>query len=312
VNASLTFTRVSEWVLRKNALREARAAVVPRGARRDLALCQARLLLEVARRVEEPVERFPPGARPPVRLGLYREAAFWALAATRARDGEAAADLAGAWADADPERLRRAAPDEATLDHLKRALVEGSQPDPLDVTTAEADRARLFVEALIGEMDAPRRRVAVIRATRFLRLGALTLALLLVVWGGYRLSLGPNLLAGKPFRTSSSWSGCSSDPGCQALLFHTDPEFNPWVEFDLGAPKTFRRLEVTNRTDCCADRTIPLVAETSDDRVNWKEISRRDTEFSTWTVKFAPRTARYLRLRVARHSTFHLKDVALR
>src|SRR6476659_6482929 len=131
---------MSEWVLRKNALREARAAVAPRGAQRDLALCQARLLLEVARRVEEPVESFPPGSRPPVRLGLYRQAAFWALGATRARDGEAPADLAGAWADADPERLRRAAPDEAALDQLKRALVERSQPDPLDVTAADADR----------------------------------------------------------------------------------------------------------------------------------------------------------------------------
>jgi hypothetical protein len=154
--------------------------------------------------------------------------------------------------------------------------------------------------------------VAVIRATRFLRLGLVALALVVLVWGAYRLSLGPNLLANKPFRTSSSWSGCSGDPGCQALMFHTDPEFNPWVEFDLGGPKTFHRLEVTNRGDCCADRTIPLVAESSDDRINWREISRRETEFSSWIVKFPPRTARYLRLRVARHSTFHLKDVSLR
>ena len=312
MNASLTFTRVSEWILRRSALREARAAVVPRGAPRDRALCQARLLLEVARRVEEPVESFPPGARAAVRLGLYRQAAYWALAGSRGRDGEASADLAAAWADTDPERLRRAAPDEATLDQLKRALVDQTQPDSLDVSAAEADRARLFVEALIGEMDAPRRRVAVIRATRFLRVGLVALAVLVLAWGLYRLSLGPNLLAGKPFRTSTSWSGCSADPGCQALLFHTDPEFNPWVEFDLGAPKTFHRLEVTNRGDCCAERTIPLVAETSDDRVTWKEIARRDTEFSSWTVKFPPRTARFLRLRVARHSTFHLKDVALR
>jgi len=46
--------------------------------------------------------------------------------------------------------------------------------------------------------------------------------------------------------------------------------------------------------------------------MSWRELARRDTDFSSWTVKFPPRTARYLRLRVARHTTFHLKDVALR
>ena len=129
--------------------------------------------------------------------------------------------------------------------------------------------------------------------------------------GVRKLALGPNLLADKPFRLSSSWSGCSQDAGCQTLLFHTEAEQNPWVEFDLGARKKFHRLEVTNRTDCCSERTIPLVAEISDDRATWKEIGRRDTEFTTWNLTFSPKTARYLRLRIPRHSTFHLKDVAL-
>jgi hypothetical protein len=300
---------------RRNALRDARAAVVPRGDRRDRALCQARLLLEVARRVSEPVEGFPPGSRVAVRLGLYRQAAYWALAATQPADAESPPDLAAAWAGADPDRLRRATPqpgDAATLDRVRRTLVDRPQPDPLDVTDGDAEPARVFVEALLGEMDAPRRRVAVVLAHRWLRLGLAALAILVAAWGVHRLSLGPNLLANKPFRTSTAWIGCAGDAGCQALLFHTDPEFNPWVEFDLGSPKTFHRLEVSNRTDCCGERTIPLVAETSSDRLTWQELARRETEFSTWTVTFPARTARYLRLRVARHSTFHLKDVALR
>jgi len=131
------------------------------------------------------------------------------------------------------------------------------------------------------------------------------------VLGLRRLAVGPNLLADRPFRLSSSWSGCANDPECPGLLFHTNAEDNPWVEFDLGAPKSFHRLEVTNRTDCCGERTVPLVAEISDDRATWKEIGRRDAEFTTWVLKFPPQKARYLRLRIARNSTFHLKDVTL-
>src|SRR5205814_10278180 len=136
--------------------------------------------------------------------------------------------------------------------------------------------------------------------------------LLLALLGIRRLALGPNLLADRPFRLSSSWSGCANDPECPGLLFHADAEDNPWVEFDLGARKSFHKLEVTNRTDCCSERTVPLVAEISDDRATWTEIGRRGAEFTTWVLRFSPKKARYLRLRVARHSTFHLKDVALR
>jgi hypothetical protein len=149
-------------------------------------------------------------------------------------------------------------------------------------------------------------------AKRWSRLALCAGLLVLAVLGGRRLALGPNLLEDRPFRLSSSWSGCSQDAGCRDLLFHTDEQYNPWVEFDLGARKSFHRLEVTNRTDCCSERTVPLVAEISDDAATWTEIGRRDQEFTTWVLTFPPRQARYLRLRIPRNSTFHLKDVALR
>jgi hypothetical protein len=103
-----------------------------------------------------------------------------------------------------------------------------------------------------------------------------------------------------------------ADPGCQALLFHTDPENNPWVEFDLLGPTKIERIEITNRTDCCAERAIPIVAEVSMDRTNWMPVGRRDTEFAGWTIKFTPRTARYVKLRLVGMKTFHLKKVAIR
>ncbi len=312
MNARQVLSRSSEWVLRPHALREARAAVIPRGDRRDRAVCQARLLLEVARRVAAPVEGFPPGARPPVRLGLYRDAVYWTLVASRAADAEVPSDLAAAWASEDPDRLRRAAHDDVTLDALKRMLVDRSPPDPLDVAEADAARARDFAQALLADLDAPRRRVERTLFQRWWRVSLIALVILLAAIGVRKLSLGPNLLADKPFRVSSSWPGCSQDAGCQTVLFHTETELNPWVEFDLGARKTFRRLEVTNRSDCCTDRVVPLVAEISDDRTSWTQLGRRETDFSTWTLTFPPKTARYLKLRIPRHSTLHLKDVALR
>jgi hypothetical protein len=310
VNAPAVLSRASEWVLRRNALRQARAAVVPRGDRRDRALCQARLLLEVERQVAEPAGRLPPGSRATARLGLMRDAAYWALAASRPADAGEPADLAEAWRGADPVRLQRAAHGDPSP--LERTLVDRPGPAPLDLTDAEADQARAFVEALVAEMDVPRRRVAIVLANRWLRIVLVALVVAAIAWGIHALSLGPNLLKGKPYRTSTAWTGCSADAGCQALLFHTDPEFNPWVEFDLGTPKKFHRLEVGNRTDCCSERAVPLVAEISNDRVSWQEIGRRENDFANWTATFPPKTARYLRLRVARYSTLHLKDVALR
>jgi hypothetical protein len=298
--------------VQKSALREARAAVIPRGDRRNRALGQARLLLEVARRVTDPGEGFPPGSRPAVRLGLYRQAAYWTLVASRPDDAEPPSDVAGAWADADPERLRRAARDDVSLEKLKQLLADAAPPDSLDLPEHEADRARDFVQALFDEIDGPRRRVERTLVKRWSRLTLVVGLLVVSVLGVRRLALGPNLLAERSFRLSSSWSGCANDPECPGLLFHTDAEDNPWVEFDLGASETFHRLEVTNRTDCCGDRTVPLVVEISDDRATWKEIGRRDAEFTTWVLRFSPEKARYLRLRIARHSTFHLKDVELR
>jgi len=312
VNARQVLDRSTEWVVQRSALREARAAVLAPGGRRDRALCQARLLLEMARRAAEPGEGFPPGSRPAARLGLYRQAAYWTLVASRHDDAELPSNLADAWSDANPGRLRRAARDDLSLVTLKQLLADASRPDSLDLPEHEADRARDFVQALVDEIDAPRRRVERTLAKRWSRLALSAGLLVLAVLGVRRLAIGPNLLADRPFRLSSSWSGCANDPECPGLLFHTDAEDNPWVEFDLGAPRSFHRLEVTNRADCCSERTVPLVAEISDDRASWTEIGRRDAEFTTWVLTFPRRKARYLRLRIARNSTFHLKDVTLR
>jgi hypothetical protein len=301
-----------EWIFRGAALRAARAAAVDASAVRGRADRQARLLLEVARRVAEPVERLPPGARPAVLMSLYRDATYYALVAGRTDEGQWPSDLGALWVSHPPEALLRAAPDQANLDAIKRSLVGVTPSSALDATRADAARARAFVEALVAEQDGPRRKVGRVLLQRWSRLVLSVVSVLALVYGVQQLTLGPNLAAKKPFRSSSTWSGCTVDPGCQAQLFHTEHENNPWIEFDLLAPTTIQRIEVTNRTDCCAERAIPIVAEVSMDRTNWMQVGRRDSEFASWTVDFTPRTARYVKLRLVGVRTFHLKNVKIR
>ena len=305
------FRNLNDRFFRAAALREARAEVVNPEDGRARALLQARLLIEAGRRVVEPVEAFPPGSRPAVLLSLYRDAVYWALVAGRSTGGDAPADLKTLWAGMPPPKLLQTARDSVALEALKNTLVQ-SGPVSLDATDEDATRARALAESLVSDLDASRRRVERILGQRWSRIVLCGAAALLLGFGVRVLALGPNLAAGKPFRTSSSWSGCATDPPCADLLFHTDNESNPWVEFDLGAPKTIHRIEVSNRTDCCGERAVPLLAEVSGDRAHWVEVGRRESEFSSWTAKFSPKTARYVRLRVPRQTVLHFKAVAVR
>jgi len=247
-----------------------------------------------------------------VLISLYRDVAYWALLAGQPDDRERPDDLRALWAAQPPDALLRAASDQANLDALERSLVDVSQSSALDATRDDAARARAFVETLVAEQEGPRRKVHRILFQRWSRLALITVAVLSLAYGLRQLTLGADLAAKKPFRTSSSWAGCASDAGCQAQMFHSDHENNPWVEIDLQAPKNIKRIEITNRTDCCAERASPIVAEVSTDRTNWMQVGQRETEFSRWTINFAPRTARYVRVRLIGMKTFHLNKVAVR
>ena len=164
-------------------------------------------------------------------------------------------------------------------------------------------------------MDAPRRRVEGLSVQRWLRVGLAAAVALALLIGARAWMLGPDLAAGRPFRSSSTlstWAGCLANNGCSGLMFHTETESNPWVEIDLGAPRKVRRVEVVNRGDCCAERATPLVAEVSTDRVTWTQVARREEPFGTWKASFPARVARYVRLRAARHTVLHLQAIAVR
>jgi hypothetical protein len=132
-----------------------------------------------------------------------------------------------------------------------------------------------------------------------------------------QIGLAPDLAAGKSWKTSSTYASC--DPvrrrcGGQptAVFFHTAEDDSPWIEIDLGSPRTLGRIDVRNRMDCCQDRAVPLLVEVSEDESSWREIARKDESFMRWEGSFAPCEARYVRLRVPRKTFLHLEEVAIR
>ena len=307
--------QIFEWIFRPAALREARAGLRAPDDPREAAARQARLLLEVARRTAEPAESLPPGGQPAVLLALYRDAIYWALAARRPDRSPPPTDLRVLWDASNPQLSAASPPDNDESVALRRALFDDYAPRGLDVSDADAARARAFAEELVWDMDAPRRRVERVFVQRWLRVGLVAAVALALLIGARVWMVGPDLAAGRPFRLSSTfsgWAGCLANNGCSGLMFHTQTEDNPWVEIDLGAPKKVRRIEVINRGDCCADRATPLVAEVSTDRVSWTEVARRDEPFGTWRSHFPARVARYVRLRAARHTVLHLQAIRVR
>ncbi|MBC8132084.1 MAG: hypothetical protein H7X95_03815, partial [Deltaproteobacteria bacterium] len=260
---------VLEWIFRRGALRTARGARAQPSEATEKAVNQAKLLLEVARRVAEPVESLPEGARPAVVVGMYRDAAFWALTAEHlALPGSASAsasDLAQLWAVTSPDRLLKAAGDDSSLGIVRTTLVERPPGYALDTTADEAARARAFVEALLWDLEAPVRRIEHLQVQRWTRTALVLVALALAGLGVRALLRGPNLAKARVFKTSSAFPGCTSPNQCSDIFFHTEPQESPWIDFDLGSVKSIRQVEVTNRSDCCAERAIPLIVEVSVD-----------------------------------------------
>lgn len=302
--------RVLDWILLTKRLDGARAALAAEEKRAGVPIQQARLVAEVMRRVAEPAETLPPGNPAAVIVALGREAVAAILAAPAASPDSLAQAL-----DQTPHGVLVAAVggDEAALAATREALLAplpGPRPSAAPEDDKRAARVRSFVEALLWNADAPRRTVDRLLLIRFGRLALVAIVVVLLALGIQRLTRGKNLAAGKPLKTSSSWSGCAADPTCEGqLLFHTSDEDRPWAQVDLLKPQPIHRIMVRNRPDCCGDRIVPLVVEVSSDGQRWTEVGRKTEEFSTWNLTFPAREARYVKLHVDRKSTFHIKEL---
>lgn len=312
--------KAAGWIFVTDAMQEAQQRLRADEASRGEALQQARLLAEIAGRVAEPAEPLPPGNRGPVTLQLVRDGVAFVLAPTKG-DVTAAPELAAAWASAPEETLRAAEPQPARLAAVKATLLTAA-PAPSPPTPSSHDpetasdpvsEARAFLDRLLWNADAPRRRVESLLIQRWLRIVACAAVLVLLGAGARTLLHGKNLVEGKPFTASSAWPGCATDPMCDGLLLcHTNNENEPWAEYDLLKPTAVHQVEVTNRPDCCGDRTIPLIVEVSTDHKQWTEVARRTEPFTVWLAKFPRATARYVRVRIPRVSILNLKALDIR
>jgi len=299
-----------EGLLRRRALRAAVAKRDQGGKERRAALDQARLLVEIGRRVAEPAETLPRGSRPAALLLLYRNAVRWALRAEA--PGTADQPLADAWESAPRERLRAAAGDDAKLQEVRSLLTNWPEAGALDATASQAELLRSFTEALVYELDAPERDVQRLEVQRYTRLGLSSALLAALVFGVPYLLRGPDLARDRPFKLSSVYGGCDEAGKCGELMFHTQIEPEPWVTFDLGAERTLRSVELKNRTDCCSERAVPLAVELSGDDRSFTEVARRQSNFTTWRASFKARKARYVRLRSLHTTALHLENVQIR
>lgn len=308
---------VWQWFWRGKELALARQAQrdVPPGVR--ALLTRARTALELGERAFEPIDALRSGPSLPLSVSLFREAAYWALAAQR--EAAPPATLALAFEQVDSEVLTFAAAGSEGLEHVKQALLLKSFRETADDTPDQQRQdalvLRAFVQALIERQLGPERRVGRALVQRWVRLTLGVLLLLALTVGGslavMRALRSPDLAAGRPWRPSSS---NTSVPKAERheYFFHTQDEDSPWLEIDLGKPTTFSRVEVVNRRDCCPERAAPVVIEVSSDQTKWKEVSRRADSFSVWQAKFAATSARYVRVRVTRRSILHLAAVSVR
>jgi F5/8 type C domain. len=240
-------------------------------------------------------------------LSLYREAIYSLLANDVAGRKALSVDFETAPDSILAEAVRR----DASLGRARHLLaMHASVSVGGPITPDQRDMAQMTRNAVGAMLKIAetgqllpllrRRRVRVAVAAGLLAL-CLTMSARTVV----HLATPTDLAAGKPWRTSSTLSAVYS----ARMLFHTSEERNPWFEIDLGEIKPVRRLTVKNRADSNGERAVPLIAELSNDRSNWKVVARRESPFTVWEPSFAPTEARFVRLRVPRLTFLHLEQV---
>jgi hypothetical protein len=221
--------------------------------------------------------------------------------------------------------VSRALPQSVSYQRLRELVAESLPIDgalgDLRVRPAETEALAGVARALLDLARAPERQLQRAFARRYLRTGVVALVLALAAVfaadAGARIVRGSNLADGRPWRASSVYKGFSPETGiCDGrrtrIFFHTNLEREPWVEVDLGEPTPITRVDVRNRRDCCRDRSFPLLIEGSLDGQAWQELGRRPEPFSTWTLRFEPTLARYVRAKALKRTFLHLESLEVR
>ena len=242
-------------------------------------------------------------------LLLLSESLFWV---GRALDTPSGETVRAEWLESlDQELLRQVTTDPEVLEAAKLALEKDPRGvDRIDPKQLEA-LSRL-TRGLIHRLEAPARAAERAKALRLTKVAALfLLGVVVLVAGVWRLVVPPDLALTATMTTSSSLKQCVNPGDGGSAVFHTRLQKNPWVMYDLGEEHELRLVKVHNRSDCCFERAVPLILETSNDGKNWTEQARRSEVFLTWSAEINAK-ARYVRLRVPRQVYFHLGPVVIR
>jgi hypothetical protein len=270
-------------------------------------LAKARTFAEAARRASAPWDRLPGDDRA-LRILLWQRAAHFALLSCVSEPGDCSSVEAlhrapRAW-------VERAAGGSGWLSSIERALVldAGAAASPGDDADGQIHLLAYFTERLLAQLERRPRAAQTKRLAKVVAL-AVTLLLAATAFGALRRWLSPDLARTSPYTTSSSIFDCKQGE-CGDAFFHTQEEDSPWIEYDLGRARVVRRVELKNRWDCCYERAVPLLVETSIDHKGWTVAARTEQAFLVWSADFAQR-ARYLRLRVDGRSSLHLQSVSI-
>ena len=189
----------------------------------------------------------------------------------------------------------------------------------LDVRANEGlVRAELVdAERLLGRVvRVLRGRPAIVRAAWLRRWG-----FALLVASAVAAALVPALRGNAPW-TKYRWTastaafgfattGLLGAHGPMDLVFHTNYEDRPSLTIDLLAFRSIHTVGITNRSDCCSLRCIPLFVEVAGEDGRFVEVARREEPFDVWNATFPPQRARYVRLHVGAPTYFHLKEIEI-
>jgi hypothetical protein len=218
------------------------------------------------------------------------------------------------------ERERRPMPAGAAKDLA--ALLAGDAGDvdrlPAREATLRAESADAITRWLAGLIVVRSRRE--LRATRALRISIAALALLAIPVAYDVWILSPTNISVHKRVAASSAAPDSNLPAVVDDYYYGLPPYKsleqdfPWLSIDLGHRYLITDAEVFGRHDCCFDQSVPLAFEISDDDVNYRTIATRTEPFVSllpWVVKPLQVEARYVRVRVLRHSVLALTEIAV-
>lgn len=318
--------RVADWFWRGSALAEnAKAPNAPHTRTKELAR-RAAASAAMARSALTPTEALkePDNA---IASELFRQSAYWSACALALRsDSQPVGDRqydVSVWNTLDLGSFSEAIESNADTEAMRVNLASGSFVRFAELSANQQVGSRIdlqrLAETLLARVEANFSASSDLHRQRAWRMGTLLVVLLAIGFGSVELrryrELRSDLLAGKPWQTSSSnGGGCASPaqscPEAVGFFFHTEvDDRSPWLSFDLGSSQAISGVEIDNRKDCCSERTIHLVVEVSGDGAKWTTVARREETFTNWHAWFATVHARWLRVRIDAPGTLHLSRV---